>query len=353
MPGSGQYPMPSYLRFVPGGVLYEKSAQKQTNDAAWENLASLNSTQTEAVIQRALRADQTLRRYALLYASQAQETSDGADDTVDNTDSMEMPDVEACDEATVPHFLPSLAAVAEAAFGSLTGVSDSLAKKVADAMVLEYGEKDTQDIAFHDQVLNEEEILNLELADEAMATAASSSGSTSKTSSGGDLVSVLKRLHQESQARTAATTPEGGQRIRRPCGYVFRRGDIAWNCRTCQADATCVLCDNCFHNSNHEGHEIFFHRTTPGGCCDCGDAEAWKSDGCCPEHRPNEEDSSPMGIGASASFGGAPSADGSVNVGEDDWEAIRSAARGKQDGQETLKQAATELPPRMTAALAV
>ena len=60
----------------------------------------------------------------------------------------------------------------------------------------------------------------------------------------------------------------------RACGHVFAAGDIAWNCRTCQKDNTCVLCDACFRSSNHQGHEVFFHRAAPGGCCDCGDPEA-------------------------------------------------------------------------------
>ena len=63
------------------------------------------------------------------------------------------------------------------------------------------------------------------------------------------------------------------EEAKRPCGHVFKRGDIAWNCRTCQADSTCVICDDCFTHSNHAGHEVYFHRTTPGGCCDCGDVE--------------------------------------------------------------------------------
>ena len=71
-----------------------------------------------------------------------------------------------------------------------------------------------------------------------------------------------------------------------PCGYVFKTGDIAWNCRTCQSDPTCVLCSTCFRNSDHTGHQVFFHRTSPGGCCDCGDIEAWKAEGCCDKHRP-------------------------------------------------------------------
>jgi len=73
----------------------------------------------------------------------------------------------------------------------------------------------------------------------------------------------------------------------RACGHVFAAGDIAWNCRTCQKDNTCVLCDACFRSSNHEGHEVFFHRAAPGGCCDCGDPEAWVAEGCCAKHRPS------------------------------------------------------------------
>ena len=53
----------------------------------------------------------------------------------------------------------------------------------------------------------------------------------------------------------------------RPCGYVFKHGDIAWNCRSCQSDPTCVQCDSCFNQSDHTGHDVLFHRTTPGGCC--------------------------------------------------------------------------------------
>ncbi|GMH58629.1 hypothetical protein TL16_g02650 [Triparma laevis f. inornata] len=71
-----------------------------------------------------------------------------------------------------------------------------------------------------------------------------------------------------------------------PCGYIFQPGDIAWNCRTCQSDPTCVLCNACFQASDHEGHDVQFHRTQPGGCCDCGDTDAWKVEGCCPKHRP-------------------------------------------------------------------
>lgn len=68
------------------------------------------------------------------------------------------------------------------------------------------------------------------------------------------------------------------------CGYLFQRNDIVFNCKTCQADETCVLCLKCFQNGNHEGHDVFFHRTSPGGVCDCGDSEAWAPEGFCIHH---------------------------------------------------------------------
>ena len=59
-----------------------------------------------------------------------------------------------------------------------------------------------------------------------------------------------------------------------------------WTCRQCAKDSTCVQCDACFRNSNHEGHEVYFHRAaaTSGGCCDCGDEEAWAISGNCCNH---------------------------------------------------------------------
>ena len=86
-------------------------------------------------------------------------------------------------------------------------------------------------------------------------------------------------------AATAALNSASGQQ----CGYIFRDGDIAWVCRDCQTDDTCVLCEDCFSSSDHEGHQVFFHRTRAGGCCDCGDLEAWKAEGCCPRHRGGKE----------------------------------------------------------------
>ncbi|KAF0697392.1 hypothetical protein As57867_011899, partial [Aphanomyces stellatus] len=95
----------------------------------------------------------------------------------------------------------------------------------------------------------------------------------------------LRDLH----AHHSRSAPRSGV-----CGYMFKSNDIAWNCRTCQMDDTCVLCQKCFQNSNHEGHEVFFHRTGPGGMCDCGDFEAWKPEGFCVDHSGNTDSDGAM-----------------------------------------------------------
>ncbi|CAM9639582.1 unnamed protein product, partial [Choristocarpus tenellus] len=98
----------------------------------------------------------------------------------------------------------------------------------------------------------------------------------------------------EPSATMEALRAKRGNSSSRICGYVFRRGDIAWNCRRCQMDSTCVQCDSCFRRSDHTGHPVYFHRTALGGCCDCGDEEAWAESGCCPRHRPKK--GGPMGV---------------------------------------------------------
>ncbi len=55
--------------------------------------------------------------------------------------------------------------------------------------------------------------------------------------------------------------------------------------RDCAHDDTCVQCAPCFNASNHEGHDIVFSVSSDsGGCCDCGDEEAWKQPLGCTYH---------------------------------------------------------------------
>lgn len=71
---------------------------------------------------------------------------------------------------------------------------------------------------------------------------------------------------------------------RQVCQYQFKKNDIVWICRSCQSDETCVLCNDCFQDSVHQGHEVYFYHSQAGGCCDCGDAGAWKPEGFCTRH---------------------------------------------------------------------
>jgi len=58
--------------------------------------------------------------------------------------------------------------------------------------------------------------------------------------------------------------------------------------RNCALDETCVFCSRCFQATNHEGHDVTFSvNTGSGGCCDCGDPEAWKRPIHCVYHSPD------------------------------------------------------------------
>ena len=114
----------------------------------------------------------------------------------------------------------------------------------------------------------------------------------------------------------------------RVCSKTFSHGDVIWKCRTCQVgDDTCVVCQACFQDADHQGHDVSFYisrqecpalapthycrhcshvfshaasgltvqpsarppapplgRQTDGGCCDCGDSGAWDPLGFCSKH---------------------------------------------------------------------
>lgn len=68
------------------------------------------------------------------------------------------------------------------------------------------------------------------------------------------------------------------------CGRVFKMGEPTYCCRECGMDATCVLCVDCFKKSVHKNHKYKMGTSNGGGCCDCGDVEAWKQDPYCDIH---------------------------------------------------------------------
>lgn len=68
------------------------------------------------------------------------------------------------------------------------------------------------------------------------------------------------------------------------CGKILKKKDIGFKCLDCEMDTTCIICQECFEKSNHKGHRTI-QQASCSGCCDCGDREAWKSEGFCIDHQ--------------------------------------------------------------------
>ena len=73
------------------------------------------------------------------------------------------------------------------------------------------------------------------------------------------------------------------------CGHLFKSAEPTYFCRDCCVDPTCVLCTDCFLQSEHRKHRYKMNVSTGGGYCDCGDSEAWKQYVHCNLHSPNED----------------------------------------------------------------
>ncbi|CAO1614904.1 unnamed protein product [Sympodiomycopsis kandeliae] len=102
----------------------------------------------------------------------------------------------------------------------------------------------------------------------------------------------------DQQEGSATLGPEyAPERRGMPCGHVFSKGEAIWRCRDCALDDTCVQCAPCFMASIHtrENHDVVFSvSSSAGGCCDCGDQEAWVKDVGCSYHCHSEEEETEM-----------------------------------------------------------
>jgi Putative zinc finger in N-recognin (UBR box) len=68
------------------------------------------------------------------------------------------------------------------------------------------------------------------------------------------------------------------------CAKPMKYGDVAWKCEDCEKDSTCIICQDCFNKGDHTGHRVWL-KTNVGGCCDCGDPDAWEEKGFCCDHK--------------------------------------------------------------------
>lgn len=90
---------------------------------------------------------------------------------------------------------------------------------------------------------------------------------------------ISKFEHQDLLKYVGSTESSSPQ-----CGRLFKLGEPTYTCRECGMDSTCVLCVECFINSSHKNHKYKMRTSGGGGCCDCGDEEAWKHEPCCELH---------------------------------------------------------------------
>ena len=74
------------------------------------------------------------------------------------------------------------------------------------------------------------------------------------------------------------------------CGKHLPDGAIYYTCLDCdlvrkvKPNSHALQCEQCFENSNHEGHKIATGVGSDTAYCDCGIAESWKREGCCSRH---------------------------------------------------------------------
>ncbi|KAJ0962440.1 hypothetical protein J5N97_030268 [Dioscorea zingiberensis] len=97
---------------------------------------------------------------------------------------------------------------------------------------------------------------------------------------------VPQEYLDQSQAGLILAQNSSGQRA--VCGTVWKKNDLAYRCRTCEHDPTCAICVPCFQNGDHKGHDYSI-MYSGGGCCDCGDATAWKREGFCSRHKGRQD----------------------------------------------------------------
>ena len=73
------------------------------------------------------------------------------------------------------------------------------------------------------------------------------------------------------------------------CQEVWTGEHVAYRCFTCGISENSCMCVNCFDANDHLNHEYRLYSSTAGGCCDCGDPQAWRESGFCKRHRVPKE----------------------------------------------------------------
>jgi hypothetical protein len=64
----------------------------------------------------------------------------------------------------------------------------------------------------------------------------------------------------------------------------------------CVVGVGSAICEKCYHEGDHHKHEFVMYHSESGGCCDCGDKDAWKEEGFCKMHQVTNQISGHMPI---------------------------------------------------------
>ena len=115
------------------------------------------------------------------------------------------------------------------------------------------------------------------------------------------LAAVLCVMCQKEVPHFLEFLKSSGLITKQSCSVIWNRGDWLYHCLDCQADPQCALCVECFEESLHKGHKYSISRAG-GGCCDCGDENAWNPDTFCSKHRKREVSEAEKKVFASDPF---------------------------------------------------
>jgi hypothetical protein len=72
------------------------------------------------------------------------------------------------------------------------------------------------------------------------------------------------------------------------CGKIWGKNDLAYRCLDCGTGPCSAICAECFINGDHKNHNYVMYQSSAGGCCDCGDADAWLPSGNCCFHNDSD-----------------------------------------------------------------
>ncbi|KAJ8904401.1 hypothetical protein NDN08_000919 [Rhodosorus marinus] len=98
-----------------------------------------------------------------------------------------------------------------------------------------------------------------------------------------EVLNVVLDADERVEFDVAFFQEKAGDGLSRACGTTWKQGELAYLCNTCGQDPTCAVCIPCFRDGDHENHDYAMIKTN-GGCCDCGDIQAWARSGFCSQH---------------------------------------------------------------------